>query len=275
MDRDPPADPKLVEAFLRRRAPLHLYELGDLDEPFVGLTTFLVERGESGEPAAVALLYRGSEPPTLLALAGDDRERAALERLLERVTPALPARVYAHLTPSLAAPLSARWAFEPRGEHVKLVWSARGRLDDPRDDRGWLADPPGADVLRLGPPDADEIRAFLDRVYPEHFFHPRVLGGSMAFGVRRAGALVAFAGVHVFAPARRVAALGNVATDPELRGQGLATRTCAALCRALAPHADVIGLNVEASNAAARRCYDKLGFSFVAPYVEAVLSRRS
>lgn len=265
MDHDPPVEPKRVEAFLRLGAPLHLYEIGDLDERFAPLATFFVECDASGAPEAVALLYAGSDMPTLLALAGDEREQAALGRLLARLTPTLPPRLYAHLTPALAEPLRARWVFDPRGEHEKLVWSHRPAA--------WDVD--GAGVDRLGPGDAGEIRAFLDAAYPGHFFHPRVLEGAMAFGVRDGGRLVAFAGVHVFAPAQRVAALGNVATAAEMRGRGLGVRTCAALCRALAPHADVVGLNVEAGNLAARRCYDKLGFTFVAPYVEAVLVRTS
>jgi predicted GNAT family acetyltransferase len=92
-------------------------------------------------------------------------------------------------------------------------------------------------------------------------------------GVRRDGALVCVAGVHVWSPAWRVAALGNVATLPEARGTGLATAACARLCRMLLEDGiDTISLNVRADNAAAIRAYEKLGFAQAADYVEVVLS---
>lgn len=45
--------------------------------------------------------------------------------------------------------------------------------------------------------------------------------------------VVAIAGVHVYSERHRVAALGNVATHPRRRGQGLATAVTAALFRQL------------------------------------------
>ena len=70
------------------------------------------------------------------------------------------------------------------------------------------------------------------------------------YGIASGDGLVCVAGVHVYAPSVRVAALGNVTTDPRLRGRGLARRTTARLCRALVDDGIVdIGLNVLAANA--------------------------
>ena len=68
--------------------------------------------------------------------------------------------------------------------------------------------------------------------------------------------------------AHRVAALGNVATRPDLRGRGLARIAVAATCQALRPHVDHLGLNVDAANAEGIRLYEGLGFVRVATYEE-------
>ncbi len=78
------------------------------------------------------------------------------------------------------------------------------------------------------------------------------------------------AGVHVYSSSYRVAALGNIATDSAWRGQGLAQRATAQLCRWLLDTVDTIGLNVNADNAAAIACYRKLGFEVAAEYDEAM-----
>jgi predicted GNAT family acetyltransferase len=75
--------------------------------------------------------------------------------------------------------------------------------------------------------------------------------------------------------AGEVAALGNLATRPELRRQGLATRTVARLCLSLVEAVRHVGLNVHADNTGAIALYEKLGFKVVAPYIEAMVSRKT
>ena len=107
---------------------------------------------------------------------------------------------------------------------------------------------------------------------PGTWFQPRMLETGRYVGIRRDGELVSVAGVHVWSPRWRVACLGNVATLPSARGEGLATAACASLCRMLlADGIDVISLNVRADNAAAIRAYEKLGFVHAADYVEVML----
>jgi predicted GNAT family acetyltransferase len=130
-------------------------------------------------------------------------------------------------------------------------------------------------VVPLGPDDLDEALAFYARAYPGTWFEPRMLETRRYVGIREAGDLVCVAGVHVWSPEWRVAALGNVATLPEARGRGLATAACAHLCRTLLSDGiDTISLNVRADNVAAIAAYEKLGFAHAADYVEVPLTRR-
>ena len=76
----PVHDKALIEMFLRRNTPLHLYELGDLDERFWPATTWYGHI-TNGEIRAMALLCRGLSTPTLLALA--DAELPELEELCQ------------------------------------------------------------------------------------------------------------------------------------------------------------------------------------------------
>jgi ribosomal protein S18 acetylase RimI-like enzyme len=88
-------------------------------------------------------------------------------------------------------------------------------------------------------------------------------------GIWQGGELVAASGIHVVSVSEGVAALGNVTSLPALRGQGLARSSCARLIRAMHEQGiGHIGLNVSASNAAAIKLYQNLGFTTVAEYDE-------
>jgi ribosomal protein S18 acetylase RimI-like enzyme len=243
-----------LRALLARDAELHVYELGDLDDRFWPHTRWWV-RGD-----AVVLLYAALEPPVLVALGGLASHAALLDELV--AAGELPAELYAHLSPGLAATLAARFEIASRGPHLKMA--LRRRV---------AAEPVG--VVSLGPADADELVAFYADAYPGNWFEPRVLDTGLYVGVRDAGRLVAAAGVHVFSASERVAALGNIAVAPRARGRGHSVAVTAAVCRKLEPLVDVVGLNVKSVNAAALAAYRRVGFEPVAPYEELRLTRRA
>ena len=245
--------------FFRRRAGVHAYELGDLDDFFWPHTRWLA-RQVDGELQEVVLLYDEPDPPVLIALADDV---GAMSALLGDVADELPSAVYAHLSPDLVAALAPRLvpAHEPAA-HRKLTLVDRDAVE--------AHDRTEAEALDAG--DLPEVTSFYERAYPGTWFQPRMLETGRYVGIRRNGELVCVAGVHVWSPAYGVAALGNVATTPEARGQGLGTGACARLCRILLEDGiDVISLNVRADNAAAIRSYEKLGFEHAADYVEVLL----
>jgi ribosomal protein S18 acetylase RimI-like enzyme len=253
-------DPGLIERFARRDTALHLYELGDLDPFFWPHTRWWGLADAHGELSAVALLYSGASLPTLLALgrAGDE----SLAALVTALAPRLPERIYSHLGPGLLPCLGARWKPTHHGRHLKMELVGATAPSHP------LAD----EAVQLGPGDREEILALYERAYPGNWFDARMLESGQYFGLRRDGVLASVAGIHVFSPRYRVAALGNVTTDPRHRGQGLAAAVTARLCRSLRDAGiETIGLNVLADNAAAIACYRGLGFAEIGEYDEHML----
>ncbi|MFI9638474.1 GNAT family N-acetyltransferase [Micromonospora sp. NPDC051925] len=247
-------DRAVLAALLRRDPVLHAYQLGDLDDFFWPYTSWF-RRGEQ-----VALLYHGAAEPVLLAFAAED-DRPAAAALLDDLAPVLPARLYAHLSPGLEHTLSRRYVLGPAGAHHRMA------LTDPTR----LSGVTGVGEV-LGGADLPDLRALYAAAYPGNWFDPRMLDTGHYLGVRVDGELVAVAGVHVWSPTYRVAALGNVTTHPRARGRGLAAGAVAALCARLGDTVDHVTLNVRADNVAAVRLYERLGFTRVARFGEFTLT---
>jgi ribosomal protein S18 acetylase RimI-like enzyme len=244
-----------LEAFLRRNTYLHLYEIGDLDDFFWPYTTWYAACDDSGI-REVALLYLGCKPPTLLALTPG--ASPAMRDLLRSSMHLLPQRIYAHLSDGLVGILKETYGVRSHGRHLKLALTHPAAAEDFD----------ASDVAQLSRSDVDELQALYQESYPGNWFDPHMLETGCYYGIRRQKRLVSVAGIHVISRQYRVAVLGNVTTHPDLRGQGLATRACAALCRVLLPLVDHVGVNVKADNASALACYSRLGFERVASYGE-------
>ncbi|MDG4751720.1 GNAT family N-acetyltransferase [Micromonospora sp. WMMD718] len=244
-------DRAVLAGLLGRDPVLHAYQLGDLDDFFWPYTSWF-RRGDQ-----VVLLYHGVELPTLLAFAAPERV-AELAGLLTEAAPVLPARMWAHLSPGLEATLGRWFVVSEAAAHHRMALTDPGRL-------AAVGEP-------LGPADAAELAALYAVAYPGNWFDARMLETGQYVGVREHGRLVAVAGVHVFSPRWRVAALGNVTTHPDVRGRGLGAGVVAALCARLRASVDHVTLNVRADNAAAVRLYERLGFSRVAGFTECALT---
>jgi ribosomal protein S18 acetylase RimI-like enzyme len=127
----------------------------------------------------------------------------------------------------------------------------------------------------LGPQDCGDI----ERLYASGdgggiAFAPFQLHTGFFRGVRRDGELVAVAGVQVASRNEGVAAVGNIFTRPVCRGQGLAQTVTSAVVMALREAGiQTIGLNVENTNAAAIRAYERVGFRAHFSYSEGIADR--
>jgi RimJ/RimL family protein N-acetyltransferase len=252
-------DREQVAGLLGRDPALHAYELGDLEDLLWPDATFYRCAGQ------VALLYRGGVVPLVLALtSGADRQ--GWEALLRGLVPVLPSRFEAHLSPGgrrvWAGVFRVRW------------WAAFRKMRlaglPPQ-----VPVPAGMGVSVLTDADVPGLRALYAAAYPGCWFDERLVGTGGYVGVRGPdGGLLSVAGVHVYSPRRRVAAVGNVATVPWARGRGLARLAVGVLGRRLSESVEHVTLNVRADNRAAVRLYEGLGFVGFADYEEAGFSVR-
>jgi ribosomal protein S18 acetylase RimI-like enzyme len=248
-----------VEAFARGNPLLHVYAIGDLDDFFWPHTIWYALR-EGGRVSQLVLLYTGQALPTVLAYA--DKPVGPLRDLLCLLVPLLPKRFYAHLTEGVADVLADDYSIQAHGAYHKMGLTDRSRI----------AGFDGREAVALSAADTADLLALYAASYPGNWFVPRMLETGFYFGVRRGPALVSVAGVHVYSRRYSVAALGNIATRPDLRGRGLATAVTARLCQELLRGGiEHVGLNVKADNRRAITCYEKIGFERVADYGEYTL----
>lgn len=253
-------DRPTIENFLRQNVHLNLYSLGDLDDFFWSDTTWYALK-QGGEITALALMYTGEALPVLLALSDPLEPMCELLSDLRRI---LPRRFYSHLSPGLEEVLAQDYRLEAHGRHHKmaLVDAAAVRVVDT------------AQVINLRRDDLPAILALYQASYPGNWFDPRMLETGQYYGVWDGAALCSIAGIHVYSPAYRVAALGNITTHPALRGRGLGKKVTAKLCQELMHRIEHIGLNVKADNETAVRVYRQLGFEVIADYGEYTLEAR-
>lgn len=104
------------------------------------------------------------------------------------------------------------------------------------------------------------------------FFFPSMVTDGVFHGIYEGTALVAAAGTHLVAREEGAAAIGNVYTRRDRRGRGLGRLVTSAVLSELAG-IETIGLNVRASNEAARRLYESLGFVPHCQFYEAMAVR--
>jgi ribosomal protein S18 acetylase RimI-like enzyme len=243
-----------IASLLRRNLDMRLYELGDLDDFFWPSTTWYALE-DAGVIHEVALAYNAGDLLVFLAQVTSSPE--LLRMLLNSLTHILPRRFYSHVPPGMAECFTGYTA-EIHGLHEKMSLL----------DANHLGEFDTSAVARFTPADEPELRGFYETAYPGNWFDPRMLETGQYYGYREDGQILSVAGVHVYSPSQRVAALGNITTHPAARGRGLATIVTAQLCRELLGSVDRIGLNVRSDNPAAIACYRKLGFERVGQYEE-------
>jgi ribosomal protein S18 acetylase RimI-like enzyme len=237
---------------------LNLYALGDLDDFFWPRTTWYGLNPFEGL-SPIALQYAADACPTLLALA---RRPGRMQQLVHSIVPLLPDTVHAHLTSGVVDALQPDYRIGRRKRMVRMM--LRGKTQ---------GEIPAAGVRRLNGQDLPELRRLYAESYEDNWFEERMLATGMYFGITADSRLVSVAGVHVYSPRYGVAALGNIATHPDYRGNGYGSAVTAELCRHLRATVEFIGLNAATTNAAAIRVYRKLGFERVFDYEELLLRR--
>ncbi|MFE9767568.1 GNAT family N-acetyltransferase [Streptomyces sp. NPDC005808] len=120
-----------------------------------------------------------------------------------------------------------------------------------------IAAAPDPEAVRLGPADVPEMLDLVERTRPGPFL-PRTVELGTYLGIRRNGALIAMAGERLHPPGWTE--ISAVCTDPDFRGEGLATRLILAVAHGIRERGETPFLHTAANNTNAIRLYEALGF---------------
>jgi ribosomal protein S18 acetylase RimI-like enzyme len=237
-----------IRARLNREREWSLYALADLDDGLFEQCDWW------GWKDGLALVFRGIAIRPIFVLGDAEKARELLAALPERTG-------YLNLKPEQLDGAEGMYEYRERHEMRRMI------LDDFR--------PRVGEVETLGPAECGEIeRLYASGTGGGIAFAPFQLETGLFRGIRRAGELVAVAGVQAASRGESVAAIGNVFTRPDCRGQGLAqTATSAVAAAAREAGIGTIGLNVESNNTAAVRAYEKIGFRTRFRYFEGVAEK--
>jgi len=249
-------DKKVLEVFFRKNAPLNIYQLGDLDDFYWSQTDFY-GYFEEDELKSVVMIFKEVTPNVVIALC-DMKDLDYLNKALELMLDILPNEIYLHITPGAEKVLERKYNLHQEGLYMKMDLDNKQKVNSIDTNN----------IKQLSIENKIELSAFYEEAYPGNSYIERMLETGMFFGIRDNDKLQSVAGIHVYSPEYKVAALGSITTHTNLRGKGYATKVTACLCKELLKKIEVIGLNVHSQNSSAIHCYEKLGFIKIADYLE-------
>jgi RimJ/RimL family protein N-acetyltransferase len=249
-------DKNRILCFLETDLLYAAYAVGDL-EPELFAQSEWVGAEENGQLRAIALHFKGIDPPALL-LMGDS---AGLENILrsglrpQRVLVTCRQRhletvqAFYHTEPPLPM-----WRMVVKQEQFRPVVSPR--------------------VGALAPRHTDQLARLYAQADADAFTPSQVAAG-VFYGVHGEGRLVAAAGTHLVSPTYGMAAIGNVYTNEAYRGRGYGTATTSAVVTELFRRGlRHLFLNVAQANNRAIKIYERLGFYRYCPFIEMLAKRR-
>lgn len=248
-------DRALLLSFLDRDRLFAAYAIADMDDSEFSRTRWGVVF-EDDEPVAVAMEYRGLSPQPLFVMGTPEGVKAVLAEVVR------PRVAYLAAKPEVVPAVSQVYRVEPAAVMVRMSV-----------DRATFT-PVFGDVVRL---DAADTR-HLNRLYDlglTAWLPAESVDAGIYYGVRRGSRLIAAAGTHVIGPMYGIAAVGNVFTDREYRGQGLAKIVTSAVTERLLKAVDQVVLNVRADNPPALATYRALGYAEHTRFDERLVHRHS
>ncbi len=238
-------DVSALRAFLVREPEKTAFFLGDLAAHFADVTRWFVRRSQDGVDA-VLMLFVGYSVPSLHLYGPPD----ALEGLFDQYAEAIPERFEIHGFVDQHDMLVKRFPKLVRRRYVRMKLMVESFP--------WSREMLRAE--RLGHADTAALVSLYGRCNLS-YFDPHQIESGFYFGVHEGDELVSVAGVHTVSTEDGIAAVGNVATHPDLRGRGLSTLTTGRLVKELLrSRLRTIVLNVNEENLPAIRVYRKLGF---------------
>jgi ribosomal protein S18 acetylase RimI-like enzyme len=243
-------DKAQILAYLETDRLYAAYAIGDLEPELFAQSTW-VGAEEAGELQTLVLHFHGLKIPVLFLMGHTDGLRAILGNTL------CPEQVYLTCRPEHLAMTRDFYEWDETIPMWRMV------LEEAN------FQPASNDCVRLTP-------AYSEQLTELYAFGEGGIGFSTAqvqhgvfWGIFAERQLIAVAGTHLVSVAYGVAAVGNVFTHPDYRGQGYGTITTQAVMTELLQRGiqDII-LNVSQDNEAAIHIYEQLGFQCYCPFFE-------
>lgn len=246
----------IIWNYLKNNSEQHFYTIGDLDD-FFWPKTIWYGLMDKNDIKSIALLYVGTGLPTFLLFCEENSIYA--KQLIAMVKPIVPKSFYVHLSPGLMDLFGKQNLIEYLGLHLKMVLKKKIFSVDMQF------------IRRLTRKDLTKLEEFYNVAYPQNWFDSRMLETNKYFGYFVNEKLVGISGIHVYSTKYNIAALGNIATLPDYRKQGIGYKVISALCFDLQKDIKCIGLNVHADNKDAIHCYQRIGFEITGQFDEGLL----
>jgi RimJ/RimL family protein N-acetyltransferase len=248
-------DRQLLHGFLNRDRLFAAYAIADTDDLEFARTRWGVAF-DDGDPIAVVMEYRGISPQPLFVM-GEPHGVSAILRDVIRTRIA-----YLAAKPQVVPAVREHYRVEPAAEMVRMSV-----------DRASFT-PVSGDAVHL---DQGDTR-HLNRLYElglNGWLPTEAVGAGIYYGIRRGTRLISAAGTHVISPSYGIAAVGNVFTNREYRGQGLAKVVTSAVTADLLRTVDTVVLNVRADNPPALAAYGALGYRDHTHFEERLVHRQT
>jgi ribosomal protein S18 acetylase RimI-like enzyme len=248
-------DRSLLHRFLGQDRVFAAYAIADTDDREFERTRFGVAF-DGADTVAVVMEYRGISPQPVFAM-GDPAGVSVILRDVIR-----PRIAYLGARAEVMPGVRDHYRLEAPAPMVRMVV-----------DRATFR-PLVGDAVRLDQGDAGHLNRLYQLGLNAHLPEQAVATG-VYYGVRRGTRLIAAAGTHVVSPQWGIAAVGNVFTHREYRGQGLAKVVTSAVTADLLAQCDTVVLNVRADNPPALAAYRALGYREHAEFEERLIHRRT
>lgn len=240
-------DTNVIENILLGDPVWSAYALADLAPEHRDYCSWLV--GDQ----SIILIYSGLRPPVLFT----QGSRSSISTLISRV----PVGTY---------------QFSCRPEHLDVLGASISATQTIKMWRMVFSGGierlqiPGRQPVRLDERNLNDIQQlFANQPDAPDAFKSSQLQSGAFFGVYDREHLVAISGTHVLSSNYQLAAIGNVFTDPDYRGNGFALlATRAVVDMLVAGGIETIVLNVAKENMAAIKTYQRIGFLPYCEYIE-------
>jgi ribosomal protein S18 acetylase RimI-like enzyme len=247
-------DRDLLLELLGRDRLFAAYAIADMDPLEFAKTRWGIAL-DAGRPVAVVMEYRGISPQPLFVMGDPDGVATVLRDIIRtRIA-------YLAVKPQLVPAVARHYRLDPPGQMVRMAV-----------DRGTFR-PVVGDAVRL---DAADTR-HLNRLYElglTSWLPTEAVASGVYYGVRRGTRLIAAAGTHVISPTYGIAAVGNVYTHRDHRGQGLAKVVTSAVTAELLRTVDDVVLNVRLDNPPALAAYRAIGYREHTRFEERLVRRQ-